>query len=113
LLQPGAVVVNTARGELVDEAALVEAVRAGRVAVAALDVTAREPLPAGDPLLKEPGIVLTGHTAAKGRRSGRQLRDEVVRAVLEGLAGRSPRHLADPSVLEHPACALTGGARDA
>ncbi|TDC50920.1 C-terminal binding protein [Jiangella ureilytica] len=110
LLRPGAVVVNTARGELVDEAALVEAVRTGQVAVAALDVTAREPLPAGDPLLKEPGIVLTGHTAAKGRRSGRQLRDEVVRAVLDGLAGRAPRHLADPAVLEQPACALAGDA---
>jgi phosphoglycerate dehydrogenase-like enzyme len=59
-LKPGAIVVNTARAPLIDEAALIEAVQSRRI-VAALDVFYREPLPASHPLAQAPNVVLTPH----------------------------------------------------
>lgn len=111
LLPAGALVVNTARGELLDEDALLAAIRSDRLGGAALDVTRQEPLPSDSALLAEPRIVLTGHTAAKGRLSGRRLREEVARAVVDGLEGRAPRHLADPAVLENDRCRLAATGR--
>ncbi|MEE9265512.1 MAG: D-2-hydroxyacid dehydrogenase family protein [Gammaproteobacteria bacterium] len=62
LMKPTAMLVNTSRGPIVDEAALVEALRAGTIAGAGLDVFDTEPLPVDHPLRGIPGTVLTGHT---------------------------------------------------
>ncbi len=61
-LRPGAILVNTARGALIDEAALIAALREGRVGHAALDVFDTEPLPAGHPLIALPNATLSAHS---------------------------------------------------
>lgn len=62
-MRPGALFVNTARGAIVDEAALTDALRTGRIGAAGLDVFVEEPLPAGHPLAALPNVVLTTHSA--------------------------------------------------
>ncbi|MCC7362536.1 MAG: hypothetical protein IT317_23850, partial [Anaerolineales bacterium] len=88
-MKPTAVLVNVARGDLVDEAALIEALQAGRLGGAALDVFAREPLPADSPLWGLPNVILTphiaGHTPAYAGR-GMTLFAENVRRYLAGEA---------------------------
>jgi D-3-phosphoglycerate dehydrogenase len=62
-LKPGVMLVNTARGALIDEPALIAALRAGRIAHAALDVFVDEPLPAGNPFAGLDNVTLTAHSA--------------------------------------------------
>ena len=85
LMKPTAVLVNTARGELVDEAALADAVRAKRIAGAAIDVFAVEPLPADSPLRQLPGVILTPHLAASTAEAQERVSLEVCSAVREAL----------------------------
>jgi D-2-hydroxyacid dehydrogenase (NADP+) len=66
-MKPSAHLINVARGRVVDEPALIEALQAGRLAAAALDVTAEEPLPAASPLWSLPNVLLTPHTAGETR----------------------------------------------
>jgi (S)-sulfolactate dehydrogenase len=68
-MRPGAVLIHTARGGVVDEAALAEALRSGRLAGAALDVFEQEPLGAGSALADVPGLLLTPHIAGLTRES--------------------------------------------
>lgn len=83
-LPPHAWVVNVGRGSTVDEDALLDALRAGRLAGAALDVTATEPLPVDSPLWDEPRLILTPHAAGGRPLGAAALIDENVDALLAG-----------------------------
>jgi phosphoglycerate dehydrogenase-like enzyme len=81
-MPPNALVVNVARGPVVDTTALHAALVTGRLAGAALDVTEPEPLPAGDPLWHTPGVIVTPHIGPFGSRAtGRRLADQYERNV--------------------------------
>lgn len=90
-MKPGAILVNTARGPVVDTAALVEALNAGRLGGAGIDVFDDEPIPAGHPLLACEQIVLSPHNADQTPEGTELLNAGVVDNVIAFLEGR-PRH---------------------
>ncbi|MPY47386.1 NAD(P)-dependent oxidoreductase [Streptomyces acidicola] len=81
-LPEGAVVVNTSRGGILDESALLAVVRRGHLAGAGLDVTAVEPLPSDHPLRDEPSIVITPHTGAQTAEALRRMATEAVDHII-------------------------------
>jgi phosphoglycerate dehydrogenase-like enzyme len=92
-MKPGAVLVNTSRGPIVDEAALLEALRTGTIRAAALDVYNEEPLPAESPLRTVPNLVLSPHTGYVSEASMRRFYEETVEAIRAWQAGRPIRVL--------------------
>lgn len=91
-MRPGAVLVNTSRGGIVDEAALAEALRAGRLRGAALDVYAEEPLPAGSALAGVPNLILTPHIAGLTQEANTRVSDMVAAGVTIALTGGAAQH---------------------
>lgn len=96
LMKPSAFLINTARGGLVDHAALLDALNAQRLRGAALDVTDPEPLPLSHPLLKHPGVILTPHAAFSSRESVDELRSRTAWEVVRVLNGQRPENLVNP-----------------
>lgn len=95
LLQPGARIVNVGRGELLDEPALVDALRAGRLAGAALDVFWEEPLPVDHPLWTLPGVIVSPHMSGDAVGWRRALTDQFVDNLRRLLAGEPLRNVVD------------------
>lgn len=98
-MRPGVVVVNTARGPVIDEAALVEALHSGRVGAAGLDVLEREPPQADNPLLQLDSVVITPHVASATTRMRPATRRRVGREVAMVLRGYWPMSCVNPTVL--------------
>jgi phosphoglycerate dehydrogenase-like enzyme len=96
LLKPTAYLVNTARGPIIDEAALIDALAQRRIAGAALDVFDTEPLPAGHPLSRLPNVILTPHLGWPTDHRYAQFADAAADVLLAHLDGRDvPRFTAD------------------
>lgn len=91
-MKPGAVLVNAARGILVDDTALAEALHSGRLAAAALDAFDVEPLPDSHPLRTAPRVTLTSHMAACTPEANRLMGLMVAEDVLRVLHGQAPHH---------------------
>jgi D-3-phosphoglycerate dehydrogenase len=100
-LRPGAILVNTARGAIVDEEALLEALGAGRLAGAGLDVFATEPLPADHPLRTAPNVVLTPHIGWKVEEVFAEWVEIAAEQLAAWLDGRLPaEEVLDPAAAE-------------
>ncbi|RMH45991.1 MAG: oxidoreductase [Alphaproteobacteria bacterium] len=89
-MKPSAILVNTARGPLVDHQALTEALAAGRIRGAMLDTFAVEPVPADWPLLRLPNVTLTPHIAGASQRTVRVAAARIAEEVRRWLAGEAP-----------------------
>jgi len=95
-----AVLINTGRGGIVDEAALAEAVRTGAIAGAGLDVLAEEPPADDSPLLDADDVILTPHAAYNSAESVVELREKATRNVAAALAGEVPPYVVNDAVLD-------------
>ena len=85
MMKKGAIIVNAARGALIDDAALIEALKSGQLGGAALDVFEPEPLPADSPLRKAPNIILTPHLGASTKEAQTRVATEIAEAVRDAL----------------------------
>ena len=94
-MKPGAVLINVGRGQLVDEAALVDALRSGHLGGAALDVFASEPLPAGSPLWSLPNVLVTPHSMSTALEENDRLVDLFCDNLRRYLAGEPLRNVFD------------------
>ncbi|MEM3922348.1 MAG: phosphoglycerate dehydrogenase [Nitrososphaerota archaeon] len=100
MMKKTAYLVNTARGELVDEAALVRALKEGWIAGAALDVLEHEPPPPDSELLKLDNVIITPHAGAHTWEAVKNMGDMVTEDVIAVLSGKKPKYIANPEVLE-------------
>jgi phosphoglycerate dehydrogenase-like enzyme len=101
-MKPTAYLVNVARGEVIDQAALIEALRSRRLAGAGLDVYAHEPLPLGDPLLDLDNVVLTPHWSASSVDVWRTTTQAMIVGMLRAATGEVPEHVVNPAVVTRP-----------
>ena len=99
LMREDAILVNTARGSVLDEAALLTALREGRIRGAALDVFAEEP-PRSPELLRRSDVVLSPHNAGLSVASIEEMTRRATASVIKVLAGELPADLANPEVAE-------------
>ena len=98
-MKPGAILVNVGRGGVVDESALIDALRSERLAGAALDVFAREPLPADSPLWELPNVLVSPHTAALSPHENERIASLFVENLRRYLRGEELRNRVDPELL--------------
>jgi D-3-phosphoglycerate dehydrogenase len=100
LMRPTAVLVNTARGKVVDEPALIQALREGWIAGAGLDVLEQEPPDPTNPLLRMPNVVVTPHMASYSDESNVGRRRRLGQDIAAVLTGHRPAHVVNPAVLD-------------
>jgi phosphoglycerate dehydrogenase-like enzyme len=97
-MKPGAYLINTSRGGVVDESALIHALQEGWISGAGLDVFEQEPLPVDSPLLKMDNVIVTPHTASYSEASRVRVRRRVAEEAARIARGEWPTALANPQV---------------
>ena len=91
-MREGVYITNTARGRVIDQDALTEALRGGKVAGAALDVFESEPLDPEGPLASMDNVILTPHLGASSNEAMRRMAVQVAEGALKALRGETPDH---------------------
>ncbi|HCD56712.1 MAG TPA: D-glycerate dehydrogenase, partial [Halieaceae bacterium] len=97
-MKPGAVLVNTSRGGIVDEGALAVALSSGRLYAAGIDVFAEEPVPVDNPLLSLPNVVLTPHIGSATAHTRARMADIAANNAIAALQGKPMPHCVNPEV---------------
>jgi len=98
LMKKSAFIVNTSRGPVIDQAALLDALKSGAIAGAGLDVYEFEPLPANDPIRELDNVVITPHIAWYSEESHKRVRIDMAHAVHDVLTGKRPEFVGNPDV---------------
>ena len=101
LMKPGAILINTSRGTVVDSASLLQALAVGKLGGAGLDVFEEEPLPATSPFRRHPAVIVTDHTAWYSEESQVQLQQTAAQEIVRVCTGGLPLAVANPEVLHH------------
>lgn len=100
LMKPTAFLINFSRGEVVDEAALYDALKNERIAGAALDVFEEEPTPASNPLFALPNVLVSPHSAALTHECVIRMATGAAHGVVDVLTGKKPQFIVNPAVLD-------------
>jgi len=103
LMRPDAVIINTARGPIINEAALIDALQSGRIRGAALDVFEKEPLSIDSPLIAMDNVILSSHSIAWTEELFRDMGRIDCEGALAVYRGEAPQHVVNPQVLTDPA----------
>ena len=101
-MKPTAYFINVSRGPVVDEPALIEALCAGRIAGAALDVFEQEPVDPANPLLAMDNVIVTPHSLCWTDECFHNMASIGLKSIVDALAGRVPEFVVDRGVLSHP-----------
>ena len=99
-MKPDAILINTSRGPVIDEPALIKALQAEKIAGAGLDVFSEEPVGASNPLLKLENVILTPHTAALTKECVIRMATEAAKSVIDVFNGSEPPNVANHKILE-------------
>jgi len=107
-MKPGAILINTARGAVIDQRALYRSLKAGHLGGAGLDVTDPEPIAPGDPMLKLAKVVITPHIGSASYTTRNKMADIATDNIIAVLEGRLPRFCANPEVRLRPPASYPG-----
>ncbi|MDB5397155.1 MAG: dehydrogenase [Rhodospirillales bacterium] len=102
LMKPTAYLINTGRGQIIDEPALYAALAEGRIAGAALDVFEQEPVPPDNPILKLDNVIVSPHSLCWTDECYRMIAESAFRSVISVASGRRPDNLVNSGALAHP-----------
>src|SRR5438876_8984388 len=101
-MKPSAYIINVARGPSAEEPALIEALRARRIAGAALDVFEQEPVDPANPLLAMDNVIVTPHALCWTDECFHNMASTGLASIVAALSGRKPEFVVNPEVLSHP-----------